>query len=239
MVERPGTAFDVPYGDGPGEKLDLFPAPRPAGSAAGPVFVFIHGGYWRALDKRDFSFIAPPFVAAGISVVMVNYDLAPRVEVETIVAQTQAALGWVIANLARLGGDPARLFVGGHSAGGQLTALALLTGLKLAGGPRLERRVRPGCRCSAPTSTTRSASTRPGRAGSAHSTSTSRLGRPCWSASAAGESRGLRRPILRFRGPRAGSRPGFIPSSTTTTIMLELARPASAIHQDAVRFMGG
>src|SRR5260221_3052709 len=77
--------LDVAYGERPAERLDLFPASRPNS----PVLVFIHGGYWRALDKNDFSFIAPAFVAAGIGVALINYDLTPRVTVETIVTQSQ------------------------------------------------------------------------------------------------------------------------------------------------------
>jgi arylformamidase len=113
--------IDLRYGDAPGETLDFFPAERPDA----PLFLFIHGGYWRALDKRDFSFIAPAFVAQGIAVALINYDLTPKVTVETIVTQTQRAIRWTHENTRRLGFDSARLVVGGHSAGGQLTAMAL------------------------------------------------------------------------------------------------------------------
>jgi arylformamidase len=234
---RPGAAFDVAYGAGSGETLDLFPAPRSAGSAGAPVFVFIHGGYWRALDKRDFSFIAPPFVAAGISVAMVNYDLAPRVEVETIVAQTQAALGWVIANLARLGGDPARLFVGGHSAGGQLTALALLDGPKLAGGlawsgvfdlvPLLGTNVNDAIRLDEP---------RARRLSPRHIDRP--LGAPLLVGVGGGESRGFVDQSCDFAATR-GLDARVYPGLNHYTIMLELARPGSQVHRDAVRFMTG
>lgn len=116
-----GGRIDLRYGEAEGERLDFFPA---AGGSP-PLFLFIHGGYWRALDKRDFSFIAPPFVAAGISVALINYDLTPKVTVEEIVAQTQRAIGWTYRNASELGFDPRRLVVGGHSAGGHLTAMAL------------------------------------------------------------------------------------------------------------------
>jgi arylformamidase len=121
-----GGQIDLAYGEMPGERLDFFPAARPDA----PLFLFIHGGYWRALDKSDFSFIAPSFVAAGVAVALVNYDLAPEVTVETIVAQTQRAIRWTNDNAA-LTFDRRRLMVGGHSAGGQLTAMAL------AAAPRL------------------------------------------------------------------------------------------------------
>jgi arylformamidase len=112
--------IDLRYGDGPGETLDFFPAAR----ANAPLLLFIHGGYWRALDKRDFSFIAPPFIAAGIAVALINYDLCPKVTIETIVAQTHRAIRWAHDNAA-IPFDRKRLIAGGHSAGGHLTAMAL------------------------------------------------------------------------------------------------------------------
>lgn len=115
-----GGRIDLRYGEAPGETLDFFPAAR----ADAPLFVFIHGGYWRALDKRDFSFIAPPFVAAGIAVTLVNYDLCPKVTVETIVAESQRAIRWT-HDASTLPFNRRRLIVGGHSAGGHLTAMAL------------------------------------------------------------------------------------------------------------------
>jgi arylformamidase len=121
-----GGQIDLAYGDAPGETLDFFPAERPNA----PLFLFIHGGYWRALDKRDFTFIAPPFVATGIAVALINYDLTPKVTVETIVAQTQRATSWTYDNAA-LPFDRRRLIVGGHSAGGHLTAMALAAEPKL------------------------------------------------------------------------------------------------------------
>ena len=123
--------IDLRYGKAPGETLDFFPA----ATADAPLFLFIHGGYWRALDKSDFSFIAPPFVAAGIAVALINYDLTPKVTVETIVAQTQRAIRWVHDNAA-LPFDRRGLVVGGHSAGGQLAAMALAAepGLPIAAG---------------------------------------------------------------------------------------------------------
>ena len=65
--------LDVRYGGGPNEHLDIFPAAQPDA----PVLVFIHGGYWRALDKRDHSFVAPAFTREGVCVVIPNYALVP------------------------------------------------------------------------------------------------------------------------------------------------------------------
>ena len=117
------VTLDVRYGDEPGELLDVFPAA--AGSRDAPVLVFIHGGYWRALDKRDVSFVAPPFTRAGACVVIPNYALAPAVTVPHITLQMVRAVAWTFRHIADHGGDPLRITVAGHSAGGQLAAMML------------------------------------------------------------------------------------------------------------------
>jgi arylformamidase len=91
------------------------------------VLVFVHGGYWRALDKADHSFIAPPFVAQGACVVVPNYTLCPAVRVSDITRQMVAAVAWVWQHIAEHGGDPDRITVVGHSAGGQLVGMLLAT----------------------------------------------------------------------------------------------------------------
>ena len=91
------------------------------------MLVYIHGGYWRALDKRDASFVAPPFVAAGALVVVPNYALCPAASIDEIVRQQRAALAWVWRHAAAHGGDPERIVVAGHSAGGHLAATMLAT----------------------------------------------------------------------------------------------------------------
>jgi arylformamidase len=113
--------LDLCYGAGPFESLDLFAAPHPGG----PVLVFIHGGYWRSLDKSDFSFIAPAFNAAGAMVVVPNYALCPAVSIEQITWQMVHALQWVWHHAAEQGGDPQRIVVAGHSAGAHLAAMML------------------------------------------------------------------------------------------------------------------
>ena len=113
--------LDVPYGDGPNEMLDIFPG---AGVKA-PVLVFLHGGYWRSLDKADHSFIAPAFTQAGACVVIPNYALCPAVTIPDIVLQMVKALAWTYRHVAAYGGDPRRITVVGHSAGGHLAAMLL------------------------------------------------------------------------------------------------------------------
>ena len=113
--------LDVRYGGGPNEHLDIFPAAH----ADAPVLFFIHGGYWRSFDKKDHAFVAPAFIQAGACVVIPNYALAPAVTIPQIVMQMVAALAWTWRNIARHGGDPNRIVVAGHSAGGHLAAMML------------------------------------------------------------------------------------------------------------------
>lgn len=123
--------LDLAYGAGERSKLDIFPA---AGGAS-PVLVFIHGGYWQAQDKSVFSCIAPLYVKAGVTLVNIGYPLCPDVSMGEIVAQCRAALLWLSRNIAEHGGDPARIFLAGHSAGGHLTALLSATDWAAAGAP--------------------------------------------------------------------------------------------------------
>jgi arylformamidase len=112
--------LDVPFGASPTEKLDIF---LPAGrSGAAPVQVFYHGGYWRAFEARDFSFVARPFVEAGAVAVIVNYALLPAVRMGELVRQCRAAQAWVEQTIARYGGDPDGIHISGHSAGGHIVA---------------------------------------------------------------------------------------------------------------------
>ncbi|MBO1112068.1 alpha/beta hydrolase [Bordetella petrii] len=123
-------AANVPYGEHPDELLDIFPAaPQAEAPAAGaPVFVYIHGGYWRLLSKDDSSSMAPAFTRAGAVVVAVNYSLAPAVTLDRIVDQNRRALAWVYRHIARHGGDPARIHIAGSSAGGHLVGMLLAGG---------------------------------------------------------------------------------------------------------------
>lgn len=113
--------LDLRYGDAPGETIDLFPARKGDGSC----MMFIHGGYWRSLDKKDFSFLAPPWVDAGVSLAVVNYDLCPNVSIEEIVRQMLRAGRWLWLHAEEYGMDEDRLYVSGHSAGGHLTAMLM------------------------------------------------------------------------------------------------------------------
>jgi len=117
--------LDLPYGDGPGETLDVF-LPARAVPGGAPVLFFIHGGYWRSLDKADHSFVAAAFAAAGVCVVVPNYALCPAVTIPDITLQMARALAWTWRHVSAHGGDPQRITVAGHSAGGQLAPMMLL-----------------------------------------------------------------------------------------------------------------
>lgn len=118
--------LDIAYGDGPNETLDIFPAKQ----ANAPVVVFIHGGYWRSLDKSDHSFVAPALHEMGACVVVLNYALCPGtpeapVTIPDIAQQMVKALAWTWHHIAQHGGDPKNVTVVGHSAGGHLAAMLL------------------------------------------------------------------------------------------------------------------
>jgi len=113
--------LDIPYGTSPAEMLDIFPAEGKSEA----LLVFIHGGYWRSLDKGDFSFLAPAFSRRGVTVALPNYALCPKVGIEDIVKQNLLAIAWLWHYGARYGVNPGRLYVAGHSAGGHLTAMML------------------------------------------------------------------------------------------------------------------
>ncbi len=102
----------IAYGPGPREVMDLFCAGPDA-----PVAVFLHGGYWQALDKDVFSGVAPAFLKHGVSLAIPSYDLAPAVRLGTILRQVRAAV-----DLVRARDNGRRPVVFGHSAGGHMAA---------------------------------------------------------------------------------------------------------------------
>ena len=110
-------AFDLAYGPDPRQRIDLFPSRKGSQN----LLVFIHGGYWRSLDKRFFSWLAPSWVAADVSVALVGYRLCPQVRIPDIVEDVLAATNWLFANAAAQGIGTGKVVVGGHSAGGHLT----------------------------------------------------------------------------------------------------------------------
>lgn len=117
----PKQRLDVPYGAHPDERLDVFDAMLPGA----PVLVFIHGGYWRSLSRKDHSFVAPALVQAGASVVVPEYSLCPQVRIEDIALQMTRVLAWVWRDQLAQGVAQPRIVLAGHSAGAQLAAMLL------------------------------------------------------------------------------------------------------------------
>ncbi len=113
---------DVPYGPDARHRIDLFPAANSRGT-----LVFIHGGYWRSLDKSVFSWLASSWVAAGVSVAIPNYRLAPHVAIEDIVEDAIAATNWLFLNGVKHSIATERVVLSGHSAGGHLAAAIFAT----------------------------------------------------------------------------------------------------------------
>jgi arylformamidase len=127
---RLDARLDLRYGRAPQQTIDVFPA-----AGARGTLLFIHGGYWRALDKSDHSFVAPPLVANGIGVAVVNYDLCPQVSIARIVEQCREAVFWLRQEGPRHGLSARRLIVAGHSAGGHLAAMLVATDWPAHGAP--------------------------------------------------------------------------------------------------------
>ncbi len=116
--------LDVVYDEASGQTVDIYGV----GAEPRPVFVFIHGGYWRMLSKHDSAFMAGMLARHDIATAVVDYRLAPEVSLDEIVREVRAALSFLWKNGRALGIDPERIFVGGSSAGGHLTGAVLAGG---------------------------------------------------------------------------------------------------------------
>jgi arylformamidase len=115
---RPDARLDIAYGTAPRMRLDYFPC----GRKNAPLFVFIHGGYWQRNEKETFAFVAEGPRPNGIDVVLTGYTLAPDKRLTGIVAEISSSLDYLVAHVDELGFDGQKIFVGGWSAGGHLTA---------------------------------------------------------------------------------------------------------------------
>ena len=115
--------LDLSFGSSPKEAVDIFPV---EGQGA-PIYVFVHGGYWYSLDKSACSYVAQGMHPHGVLTVVNNYDLAPGVDMDEIVRQNRQAIAWLYRHGAEYGGDPNRIYVCGHSAGGHLACMLLAT----------------------------------------------------------------------------------------------------------------
>ncbi|NP_001350089.1 kynurenine formamidase isoform 4 [Mus musculus] len=112
--------LDVPYGDGEGEKLDIYFPDED--SKAFPLFLFLHGGYWQSGSKDDSAFMVNPLTAQGIVVVIVAYDIAPKGTLDQMVDQVTRS----VVFLQRRYPSNEGIYLCGHSAGAHLAAMVLL-----------------------------------------------------------------------------------------------------------------
>ena len=122
---RRGYPDRVAYGEGPDEGLDIYRA----ATERAPVFVFVHGGVWLHLNASMSAFAAEMFLDRGAH--FVALDFAPVNELagdlSRMADQVRRGIAWVIRNAESFGGDPDRVFVGGHSSGAHLAAVSLTT----------------------------------------------------------------------------------------------------------------
>jgi arylformamidase len=118
---RLSAHLDIAYGTAPRARLDFFSC----GVAGAPLLLFFHGGYWQRNAKEGFAFISEGPLAHGMHVALAGYTLAPEARLDQIVGEARAALRWLHSGVAALGGDPARIFVSGWSAGGHLAAMLM------------------------------------------------------------------------------------------------------------------
>ena len=117
----PDARLDLRYGGGPRHRLDVFPC----GTPAAPTLLYIHDGYWQMNDKEPYAFLGEGVRQAGFNLGLIEYTLAPAARLDQIVGEVRSAVAWVIEHAKELNGDPGRVFVSGHSAGGHLTAMAM------------------------------------------------------------------------------------------------------------------
>ncbi|CAH6776485.1 Afmid [Phodopus roborovskii] len=114
------SQLDVPYGDGEGEKMDIYFPDED--SKASPLFLFIHGGYWQSGSKDDSAFMVNPLTAQGVVVAIVAYDIAPRGTLDLMRDQVARSLVF----LQRRYPSNKGIYLCGHSAGAHLAAMMLL-----------------------------------------------------------------------------------------------------------------
>ena len=115
--------LDVRFGQTVDETVDVFPAKEPGAA----LLVFIHGGYWKWGSSKEFSLVARGPVAHGVTVVVTNYSLCPKVTIAEITRQSRAVIAWLHRKASKFNGDPSRIFVAGHSAGGQQVGILVAT----------------------------------------------------------------------------------------------------------------
>jgi len=121
--EKLQCTLDIRYGDGEKQMLDVFSC----GNSEAPCLLYFHGGYWQRGDKSIYSFLAEPYVANGVNVIVVGYDLCPAVTLTQISEQARQAVAWVYNNADEFAINANNIIVMGHSAGGHITEMMMAT----------------------------------------------------------------------------------------------------------------
>ena len=137
--------LDVRFGDGESDLLDIYFG---QGTGPRPIHVFFHGGYWKSNTKRDFGFVAKPFVPHGIATVVVEYPLIPTVRMGGLIDRCRASMDWVWRNADSFGGNHDNITVSGHSAGGHITQMMMQTDWPSYGTDLPRDLVKAGCSIS-------------------------------------------------------------------------------------------
>jgi arylformamidase len=127
--QRIGAPSRVPYGPTEIERLDIFRTDRATSRNGAPVFIFIHGGAWRAGSAKTYAAPAEMFIRAGAHYVAPDFVLVQDAggRLFPMADQVRRAIAWVYENAASFGGDRDRIYIGGHSSGAHLAAVALTT----------------------------------------------------------------------------------------------------------------
>ena len=115
--------LDIRYGNGENQKLDVFHC----GEKLAPTLVYFHGGYWQRGDKSMYSFLAKPYVDVGVNVVVVGYDLCPKVSITRISEEARDSISFIWRNSTEFDLNPNLITVMGHSAGGHITQMMMAT----------------------------------------------------------------------------------------------------------------
>lgn len=114
--------LNVAYGCAPLQTIDIFPSKKPHA----PILIFIHGGYWRGLDKSNYSFIAEPFIKHHFSAFVINYRLIPEVNLPELTQNITLAIAWIRQHAQAYNGNKNDITLSGHSAGGHLSLMVYL-----------------------------------------------------------------------------------------------------------------
>ncbi len=120
-ADYPYLVKDIAFTDKSDVRLDLY---RPDDGEGHPVFLFVHGGGWNKYDKLIHAPMAQKLSPEGIVVLIMDYTLYPAATYRQQTAEVADAIAWTLENIAQYGGDPSRVILGGHSAGGHLAMLA-------------------------------------------------------------------------------------------------------------------